>query len=133
MGYRSHFALRRAGQTQLFASHWGGYRLLRDLLHGPAPVQAYVETRKPCDDLYYGDSVDGVALLDLDARTLCFWGGDNLEIESVPALRRPYLRLLEQFVSVYRNRSFRSAAEDIGIAQSSVTKRIQHLEEEVFE
>ena len=38
------------------------------------------------------------------------------------------LRLLQQFVSVYRNRSFRSAADEMGIAQSSVTKRIQHLE-----
>lgn len=38
------------------------------------------------------------------------------------------LRLLEQFVSVYRNRSFRSAADEMGIAQSSVTKRIQQLE-----
>jgi len=41
------------------------------------------------------------------------------------------LRLLQQFVSVYRNRSFRSAAEEMGVAQSSVTKRIQHLEEEL--
>lgn len=41
------------------------------------------------------------------------------------------LRLLEQFVSVYRNRSFRSAAEEMGIAQSSVTKRIQHLEQQL--
>ena len=38
------------------------------------------------------------------------------------------LRLLEQFVSVYRNRSFRTAADEMGIAQSSVTKRIQQLE-----
>jgi DNA-binding transcriptional LysR family regulator len=41
------------------------------------------------------------------------------------------LRLLRQFVSVYRNRSFRSAADEMGIAQSSVTKRIQHLEQEL--
>ncbi len=41
------------------------------------------------------------------------------------------LRLLEQFVSVYRNRSFRSAAEEMGVAQSSVTKRIQQLEEQL--
>ena len=41
------------------------------------------------------------------------------------------LRLLEQFVSVYRHKSFRSAAEEMGIAQSSVTKRIQHLEREL--
>ena len=38
------------------------------------------------------------------------------------------LRLLEQFVTVYRHRSFRSAADEMGIAQSSVTKRIQQLE-----
>ncbi len=41
------------------------------------------------------------------------------------------LRLLEQFVSVYRHRSFRSAAEEMGVAQSSVTKRIQHLEQQL--
>ena len=41
------------------------------------------------------------------------------------------LRLLEQFVSVYRNRSFRSAADETGVAQSSVTKRIQHLEQQL--
>ncbi len=41
------------------------------------------------------------------------------------------LRLLEQFVAVYRHRSFRSAADEMGIAQSSVTKRVQQLEEQL--
>ena len=41
------------------------------------------------------------------------------------------LRLLQQFVTVYRHRSFRSAADAVGIAQSSVTKRIQQLEGEL--
>ena len=41
------------------------------------------------------------------------------------------LRLLRNFVSVYRNQSFRSAAEALGVAQSSVTKRIQALESEL--
>ncbi|MEM8768729.1 MAG: LysR family transcriptional regulator [Pseudomonadota bacterium] len=41
------------------------------------------------------------------------------------------LRLLEQFVSVYRHRSFRTAAEAMGIAQSSVTKRVQQLEQQL--
>ncbi len=41
------------------------------------------------------------------------------------------LRLLQQFVAVYRHRSFRSAADEMGIAQSSVTKRIQQLEQQL--
>ncbi len=96
MGYRAHFALRRAGQTTLFASHWGGYRLMRDLLHGPEIFGAYVRTRRPCEELFYGDSVDGVALLDCDRRALSFWGGYNLDIESAPGLRRHYLTLLRR-------------------------------------
>jgi len=38
------------------------------------------------------------------------------------------LRLLQNFVAVYRNQSFRFAAEVLGVAQSSVTKRVQVLE-----
>ena len=37
-------------------------------------------------------------------------------------------RLLKHFVSVYRSRSFRVAADQLGISQSTVTKSIQRLE-----
>jgi LysR family transcriptional regulator of abg operon len=38
------------------------------------------------------------------------------------------LRFLEHFVTVYRCRSFRAAADELGVAQSTVTKSIQRLE-----
>ena len=38
------------------------------------------------------------------------------------------LRLMKNFVAVFRNGSFRGAANEMGITQSSVTKRIQLLE-----
>lgn len=38
------------------------------------------------------------------------------------------LRFLKHFVTVYRNRSFRASADELGIAQSTVTKSIQRLE-----
>lgn len=38
------------------------------------------------------------------------------------------LRYLEYFVAVYRHRSFRIAAEQLGISQSSLTKGVQKLE-----
>ncbi len=41
------------------------------------------------------------------------------------------LRLLQNFVAVYRNQSFRSAGEMLGVAQSSVTKRVQLLESQL--
>ncbi|MFL2519110.1 MAG: LysR family transcriptional regulator [Candidatus Azotimanducaceae bacterium] len=41
------------------------------------------------------------------------------------------LRLLKNFVAVFHSRSFRAAAEELGVSQSSVTKRIQLLEGEV--
>ncbi len=41
------------------------------------------------------------------------------------------LRLLQNFLAVFRNRSFRAAAEELGVSQSSVTKRIQVLEAEL--
>ena len=41
------------------------------------------------------------------------------------------LPLLQHFVTVYRHRSFRAAADELGVAQSSVTKRIQHLERQL--
>jgi len=41
------------------------------------------------------------------------------------------LRLLQNFVAVYRKQSFRSAADDLGVAQSSVTKRVQALESQL--
>ena len=41
------------------------------------------------------------------------------------------LRLLAHFAAVYRTRSFRAAADDLGVAQSSVTKRIQLLEQQL--
>ncbi|MCA9689865.1 MAG: hypothetical protein R3A51_10580 [Nannocystaceae bacterium] len=94
MGFRAHFALRDRAGVRLFASHWGGYRLLRDLLHGPEAFLAYVVTRRPADELYYGDAVDAVALIDTERKALRFWGGDNLNIESSPPLRRAYLTAL---------------------------------------
>ncbi len=41
------------------------------------------------------------------------------------------LRLLANFVAVYRHRSFRAAADELGMGQSSVTKRVQTLENEL--
>ncbi len=41
------------------------------------------------------------------------------------------LRLLEHFVAVYRNGSYRSAADQLGVTQSTVTKRIQSLESQL--
>ncbi len=41
------------------------------------------------------------------------------------------LRLLRHFVAVYRERSFRSAADKLGVAQSSVTKRVVQLEQQL--
>ena len=38
------------------------------------------------------------------------------------------LRLLKHFVTIYQSRSFRTAAEQLGIAQSTITKSIQQLE-----
>ena len=38
---------------------------------------------------------------------------------------------LQHLVAVYRNRSFRLAAEALGVSQSAVTKRIQRLEAEI--
>lgn len=94
MGFRAHFLIREVGALRLYASHWGGARLLRDLLHGPAIFGAHVETLRPADDLFYGDSVDAVVLADHDRRALVWWGGDNLQIESIPGLRRRYEALL---------------------------------------
>ena len=39
--------------------------------------------------------------------------------------------LLHDFVAVYRRRSFRAAADDLGSSQSSVTKRIRQLENQL--
>ena len=41
------------------------------------------------------------------------------------------LRLLQNFVAVFHSRSFRAAADELGVSQSSVTKRIQLLENEL--
>ncbi len=41
------------------------------------------------------------------------------------------LLLLRHFVAVYRTGSFRSAADELGVTQSTVTKRIQQLEKAV--
>ena len=41
------------------------------------------------------------------------------------------LRLLQNFVAVFHSRSFRAAADELWISQSSVTKRIQMLESEL--
>jgi DNA-binding transcriptional LysR family regulator len=38
------------------------------------------------------------------------------------------VRLLQNFLAVYRHRSFRTAADELGVAQSSVSKRIALLE-----
>ena len=37
-------------------------------------------------------------------------------------------RLLQNFVAVFHHRSFRAAADELGVSQSSVTKRVQLLE-----
>jgi len=41
------------------------------------------------------------------------------------------LRLLQNFVAVYREQSFRAAADELGVSQSSVTKRVQALENQL--
>jgi hypothetical protein len=79
-------------------SHYNGGTgvLYDDLFWGPARAEAFIRATRPVDPSdWMGETAsEGGAVLDLDRRVLCWFGGEDIKYDV--CLRRLYLRVMAQ-------------------------------------
>ena len=94
MGQRANIVIVENGSSQLYYDHWCGNALDLELFWGPEDFAAFVRQRDPEDDEYWLDErwCDGAALLDLNRRSLLFFGGECARFNV--RHRRVYFNLL---------------------------------------
>src|SRR5437868_3224543 len=95
MGQRANLVIVESGGYSLFYSHWRANTLARDLFWGQSYAEAFIRAQQRVNDGSWLNDVwaEGGVVLDHDARTLLFFGGEDIYYE-VP-LRRVYLRLMQ--------------------------------------
>ncbi len=79
MGHRANYAIRDQGVVRVFYSHWGALTVPQDLFWGPQYARAFIEQTEETGDWLDDVWAEGGAALDMDTRTLAFYGGDDLD------------------------------------------------------
>lgn len=104
MGQRANLIVKRGRQWRLFYDHWCANRLDVELFWGPEPARRFIEQLDAVDESRWLDEVwcEGAAMLDLDDRTLLFFGGEEI-MGDVP-LRRAHLSLMRDMWPGWRIR-----------------------------
>jgi hypothetical protein len=87
MGSRANYVITENGRHDLYYSHWGAQRVGRDFFFGPDVALATVRATKPCEPPW-GDGLlddvwaEGGAVVDVDARRLRLWGGEDIAFDA---------------------------------------------------
>jgi hypothetical protein len=108
MGQRATLVIVEGGQHRLFYNHWCANRLPDDLFWGPEHALRFIQSQQEVDGWLDEVWAEGAAVLDLDQRTLLFYGGEDVMYD-VP-LRRVHLELMRQ---VWQSWDVRWAGEGI--------------------
>lgn len=97
MGQRANFVIKEGEDWELFYSHWAANSLDHSLFFGAQPALEFIRRQRPeSPETGWLDEVwgEGGALMDLSARVLLFFGGQDILYE-VPR-RRCFLGMMAQ-------------------------------------
>ncbi len=94
MGQRANLVIKQNGARRVFYDHWCANRLDIELFWGPVAAITFIEQREEVGEGRWLDDVwcEGAVLIDLDAKKLIFFGGEDILYE--PFRRRAFLSLL---------------------------------------
>ena len=129
MGSRANLVVIRERRTRFFYDHWGGDQLDVEVFWGPEMTLDYIEHLPPKADHIWLDSsgCEGGAVVDVDNKTLIFFGGT--EVEWNVSLRRQYMALLRAMWCGWDVRwaddGIISLGRYLGIGASSFCRRIE--------
>jgi len=120
MGQRCNLLIVEGGSVELRYSHWAANRLDAELFWGPEQAARFIRAQRGVDDgAEWLDEVwaEGGAVLDLDRRALCWFGGEDIEYDV------PLRRLYHELAAVpWAGFSLRWAAEGIAELADAVGK-----------
>ncbi|MCB9755812.1 MAG: hypothetical protein H6713_38265 [Myxococcales bacterium] len=92
MGHRITYAIRERGEVTLYSSRWGALTSPQDVFWGPDETRAFIEGNAPADSWYDDCWGEGGVALDLDTKTVAFYGVYTYG----PALRELYVALMRE-------------------------------------
>lgn len=124
MGERANLVVVQSSQWELYYSHWCAGSLACDLFWGPVHAERFIRIQRPSAPDEWLDTVwaEGGAVLDLDRRSLLFFGGGDF-LYDVP-LRRMLLRLMkplwEGWTIQWAYEGIVAIAEAVGVSRSTV-------------
>ena len=88
--------IKEGGEYVLYYDHWCANTLDAELFWGPDVARAFIAQRDPVGDDHWLDDVwcEGAALLDIDTKTLTFFGGEDMNYDA--AYRNAGLAMLRK-------------------------------------
>ncbi len=92
VGHRITYAIRERGEVSLYSSRWGALSSPQDVFWGPEETRAFIESNAETDRWYDDCWGEGGVALDLDTRTVAFFGVYSYSGE----LRALYLELMRE-------------------------------------
>lgn len=121
MGARANYVIIEDGAIDIYYSHWGAMYVPEVVIDGPEATRAYIRDEAPTTGSLMNDIwAEGGILLDMDRRSLLFFGGENIRFS--PPWQRIFLHMMR---SVWQGWSVAWAARGIvdigaypGVAES---------------
>lgn len=92
MGSRASYIIIEHSAITAYSEHWGAQTVPQLIARGPAETVSHIRDLPPVNWLFDTDWAEGGILVDVDARTLIFWGGENIDYSAY--LRRLFLPVL---------------------------------------
>ena len=130
MGQRANLIIGRAGDFELFYSHWHANQLDNDLFWGPRHAEKLIRTQRSEEEgAYWLDEIwaEGGAVLDAHNKRLLWWGGEDVLFD-IP-WRRLFLAVMAE---VWRGWSIEWAYEGvIDLADTLCVPRSRVLNESI--
>lgn len=93
MGHRANYICRTVWGLELYYSHWGANVIHADLFWGPESALEFCRSQRATGEWLDDVWCEGGACLDLEAKHLVFFGGENIKYD--PFLRAGLLAFLE--------------------------------------
>ncbi|MGH1383844.1 hypothetical protein [Kordia sp.] len=93
MGQRGNYVIKSNEKTEIYYTHWRAINVADDLMLGSEKFIKFIQGFEKRTYLTSEPWIESCVHVDMDAKELLFWEGDDLTLTSV---RRRYLELLSQ-------------------------------------
>lgn len=125
MGHRANYILKSAHDFELYYSHWGANVVPSDFFWGPQAATEFIRSQQPTTEWLDDVWCEGGASLDLHARRLVLFGGEDAQYD--PFLRAVIAAFFEHTWAgwhvAWAHRGILDLAREAGIEEAVVTAR----------